>query len=338
MTRTLLAALLFTASVPCSATPLRTRAAGYELQVLVDGRPVRSYWHDGGNWLLGHLGERYTLRVVNHSGRRIEAVVSVDGKDVIDGQPGDPGKRGYLVPARGSVDIDGWRISSAQAAAFRFSSVGDSYAARTGSGREVGVIGVAVFEERDQPPPRPAVVQPPPRPYYEESEGESCCQGARNEAPAPPQQADAKPSTKSYAEKSAPRDAPPPVAAKPEPRSPPSTMPASPAEVPPQQALGALGGTRGAGSDYTQRKEQRERPGLGTEYGEAVSSQVYEVAFERESSRPAFVLGCHYDNRAGLLALGIDVDGSREADLRRSADPFPVVDRRYAAPPPGWRR
>src|SRR5204863_536872 len=94
---------------------------------------------------------------------RIEAVVSVDGRDVIDGKPADwHGNRGYLVPAWSSVDIDGWRLSQREAAAFRFSTVSDSYAAKTGNAREVGVIGVAIFPERWSPPPRPQPLYPPP--------------------------------------------------------------------------------------------------------------------------------------------------------------------------------
>ena len=144
--------------------PLRDRAAGYELTVLVDGVPARTYMHSGETYVLGQLGSHYTLRISNHTGRRIEAVVSVDGRDAIDGKPADwRSKRGYLVPAWGSIDIEGWRISHSQAAAFRFSSVPDSYAARTGSARDVGVIGVAVFPERYLPPRVYRV--PPPRPY-----------------------------------------------------------------------------------------------------------------------------------------------------------------------------
>jgi hypothetical protein len=135
---------------------LTTAAGGYELQVLVDGVPAPTFFHDGESYVMGALGARYTLRVVNHTGRRIEAVASVDGRDVVDGRGADfHNKRGYIVPAWGSVDIDGWRLSRAQVAAFRFSSVADSYAARTGSAREVGVIGVAVFPERWVPRPRP---------------------------------------------------------------------------------------------------------------------------------------------------------------------------------------
>ncbi|HVU52228.1 MAG TPA: hypothetical protein VHL80_16130, partial [Polyangia bacterium] len=139
-----------------SAGPLTSAAGGYELQVLVDGVLAPTFFQGGETYVMGALGERYTLRIVNHTARRIEAVASVDGRDVVDGRPADfRDKRGYIVPAWGSVDIDGWRLSRAQVAAFRFSSVAGSYAARTGSAREVGVIGAAIFPERYLPPPRP---------------------------------------------------------------------------------------------------------------------------------------------------------------------------------------
>ncbi len=153
------------ASLPPGA-PLRDRSGAYEVEVLVDGVPAPTYAHDGETYVMGQLGARYTLRVHNHSGRRVEAVVSVDGRDVIDGKPAElRNKRGYLVPAYGQVDIDGWRISRAQAAAFRFSTVPESYAARTGNAREVGVIGVAVFPERYVPPPPPPIARRP-LPFY----------------------------------------------------------------------------------------------------------------------------------------------------------------------------
>src|SRR6185369_10723862 len=102
-----------------------------------------------------------TLRILNHTGRRVEAVTSVDGRDAIDGKTADVrSKRGYLVPAWGAVEIDGWRLSRAEVAAFRFSAVADSYADRTGSARDVGVIGVAIFPERYVAPPRPLYVPP----------------------------------------------------------------------------------------------------------------------------------------------------------------------------------
>ncbi len=84
----------------------------------------------------------------NQTNERFEVVLSVDGLDVIDGRDAGYGKRGYLVEAYNTIEIEGFRQSADAVAAFRFGSVRDSYAARTGSARNVGVIGAAVFGER----------------------------------------------------------------------------------------------------------------------------------------------------------------------------------------------
>jgi hypothetical protein len=289
MTRALTALILFGA-LPSQA--LTNHSGPYELQVVISGTPAHTFRQDGETFVLGCVGDRYTLRVVNHSGRRVEAVVSVDGRDVIDGKPADwREKRGYLVPAWGSVDIDGWRLSQHEAAAFRFSTVSESYAAKTGNAREVGVIGVAIFPERPYPLIRRQPIYPmPPAPWNG---------GLRDDFEGL-QRGNA-----------APRD---------EERSPAPTAPASPSAP--------------------LAHEPAERPGLGTEFGEAVSSQVTEVPFERALSRPEIVIGARYNDRAGLIALGIGLDSGpmAEAELRRGAEPFPVVERGYASPPPGWRR
>lgn len=288
--------------------PLRSSAAGYEVQVLVEGSPAPTFWHDGETYVLGHTGDRYTIRVQNHGSRRIEAVVTVDGRDVIDGKTGDfRNKRGYLVPAWGHVDIDGWRLSESRAAAFRFSSVADSYAARMGNAREVGVIGVAVFPERVyQPHPVPV---PPP-----------CCIDYRDDeyslrsAPA---------EKKSYRESAAP-------------------APTAAAEAAPSGGVGAPRSKSSA--DFAPPSPtRRERPGLGTEFGEAVSSHIQEVEFVRaNASSPSVLLGVRYNDHDGLVAMGVNVDGvypwPGDSELRRTADPFPASPRRYAAPPAGWQR
>lgn len=105
--------------------------------------------HRGKTFVAGEHGDRYEIRVTNHSGHRLEVVVSVDGLDVVSGRPGDfTSQRGYVLPPFGSVVIDGFRTSLERVAAFRFSSVGESFAAQVGAPHNVGVIGVAVFKER----------------------------------------------------------------------------------------------------------------------------------------------------------------------------------------------
>jgi hypothetical protein len=83
---------------------------------------------------------------------RVLAVTSVDGVNVITGKTASPLGSGYVLDPWAVVDIDGWRKSMDQVAAFYFTALPDSYAARTGRPDDVGVIGVALFSER-QPIP-----------------------------------------------------------------------------------------------------------------------------------------------------------------------------------------
>ncbi len=245
------------------------------------GAVLPTFSHRGRTYVLGSLGDRYLVRVRNHSAGRAEVVVSIDGLDVLDGRAASWTKRGYLVEAGSEVAIDGFRLSGASVAAFRFSSVPRSYAALKGDARNVGVIGVAVFPERPPraiPPLRRAV------PYADKG---------RSSAPAEAPRSAPSPSGEARAEATPPADAHP-----------------------------------------------AERPGLGTEFGEEHASHVRTVRFERASARPAAVLTVRYDDREGLAALGIDVDGrwarGEDAYLRDTAEPF-RERRGYADPPPGWR-
>jgi len=121
---------------------------GISVRVLGEGGSAFASAHLGGrDYIVGSDGERYVIQIENHTGFRFEAVATVDGLDVIDGKGGSLSKRGYLINPRSTLEIDGFRQSQAAVAAFRFGSVKDSYAARKGSARNVGVIGVAFFHE-----------------------------------------------------------------------------------------------------------------------------------------------------------------------------------------------
>ncbi len=107
----------------------------------------------GKSYVVGEAGRRYIIVVHNNTDNRLEVVLSVDGLDVLDGKAASFNKRGYLVDPRADVEIDGFRQSVDTVAAFRFGSVRGSYAAqKTGDARNVGVIGVAIFNERGTNP------------------------------------------------------------------------------------------------------------------------------------------------------------------------------------------
>lgn len=120
----------------------------YEMEIVVRGTPRPALWLGGQRYVEGRLGERYAIRLHNHAWRRVEVVVAVDGRDAIDGGPAHAGKRGYVIRPHSTVEIDGFRLSLNDVAAFRFTTVPDSYAARMGSPWSAGHVSASFFPER----------------------------------------------------------------------------------------------------------------------------------------------------------------------------------------------
>ncbi|MEM9081257.1 MAG: hypothetical protein AAGC74_11265 [Verrucomicrobiota bacterium] len=107
----------------------------------------------GKRFVVGSNGGSYSIVVRNVSQGRVEAVLSVDGLDVMDGQAASFRKRGYIIEPGESVEVKGFRTSYEAVARFKFSTVGASYSnLRHGTTRDVGVIGLAVFAERGRGP------------------------------------------------------------------------------------------------------------------------------------------------------------------------------------------
>ena len=262
-----------------------------------NGRELDTYNQGKRFYVHGQTGQRYAIRVDNPTNRRVEAVVSVDGLDVIDGEAANfRTKRGYIVPPRGSVTIDGFRVSTQAVAAFRFSSVSNSYASRKGKARNVGVVGVALFEEKAQPQ---MIVPRVARDF------DFRRKSRRVEAKPAPAPFDDRGSFDESASASA--DAP-----------------------------------RATGKRSIRPQEpRRERPGLGTEFGESRSSAVTFTKFERaNTNKPTSIAELRYNNAQGLQALGIRlrnatlVDGN-ELAIRESASAFPQspYQKSFAKPP-----
>ena len=160
------AALLTLFGVSPAAASNNTSTDGkYSFQLEADGYSLPAWYWNGYTFVEGQRGQRYNIRVFNHSNRRVEAVVTVDGRDAISGQLGDyKSNRGYVVEPWSSVLIKGFRTSWSDVAGFYFTDIENSYSARMGSGEHVGVIGVAVFEEKSRREVRrPIRVTPSPR-------------------------------------------------------------------------------------------------------------------------------------------------------------------------------
>lgn len=132
-------------------------AAGRLADVVVvdrtEGRQLPVYYHQGRAWVVGKPGNEYSVRIRNRAGEDVLGVVSVDGVNVITGETASPQQSGYVLPAYQSLDVSGWRKNMASTAAFYFTALSDSYAARTGRPDNVGVIGVALFKRKRAEPP-----------------------------------------------------------------------------------------------------------------------------------------------------------------------------------------
>jgi hypothetical protein len=188
-------------------------------------------------------------------------------------------------------------------AAFRFSKVSRSYASRMGDARDVGVVGAAIFTERVVPPSPPVVVRKKMEAQpFDDSAGRSQEQDL---SPVPP------------------------------------SATASAAPMPRGLSAFASDSENMAGSvaPKASRAAPKDRPGLGTEFGEAHGSHVDFTSFERATEEPSTVLTVRYNDHDGLIAAGIDVDHTNYARddrwERAHADPF-RRDPGYAQPPPGW--
>lgn len=141
-----------------------TAAPSWALGSLVDvevvdrsqGETLVPYVYRGASYVAGRPGNRYAVRLSNRSGARVLVVLSVDGVNAVTGETAAVGQNGYVLAPYASHEITGWRKSLQEAAAFYFTALPDSYAARTHRPDNVGVIGVAVFRERlRQPQPMP---------------------------------------------------------------------------------------------------------------------------------------------------------------------------------------
>lgn len=311
------------APTPIAVAPVPVAAESPYSVDLIDeqGRMLDLFQHSGRFYVMGQVGQRYSIRVKNPTARRVEASLSVDGLDVIDGKAADfRAKRGYVVPPYGELKVDGFRVSTSHVATFRFSSVSNSYAGRKGVARNVGVIGVAIFEEKAAPE---VIVQQTYEgnrkleDYLDEEESDGDW-----EAPPPPRVGRAPAAEPTTGSRGGYGRASGDSAGAPAPTDTRTTAEHRPA---PERCCS------------NNKPAKKDRPGLGTEFGERRSSNVSYTRFERANQTvPTAIAEFRYNDSQGLAALGIRVAPTpdpNELHLRETASPFPNA---FSAPPSGW--
>jgi hypothetical protein len=162
---------------------------GFEVDVLVDGRPLTEYAARGRRYIEALENAEYEVRVHNPTGSRVAVALAVDGLNSIDARhtsAWDAHK--WVIEPYGTINVRGWQMSGESARRFYFTTERDSYAAKLGQASNVGLITAVFFRER-----RPVTIMPvTPRPIYKDD-------GSRDERSAPKAGSTDAPSTQSEA-------------------------------------------------------------------------------------------------------------------------------------------
>lgn len=124
--------------------------SNYEVEVLVNGHPIQEYFKDGKHYIEARKSNEFSLRIRNNGSKRIVALPSVDGLSVLDGKETGMNSQGYIINGYDSLTIDGWRVTDSEVRKFFFTNPEDSYAKRKNKGNNLGVIGVAIFREKEE--------------------------------------------------------------------------------------------------------------------------------------------------------------------------------------------
>lgn len=126
----------------------------FELDVLVNGRPLSEYQSRNGTYVEALRGEEYELRLRNPSGERVAVALSVDGLNTIDAEQTSAWNASkWVIEPYQTITIEGWQMSSERARRFYFTDERDSYATKLGRRGNPGVITATFFRQKNRPIP-----------------------------------------------------------------------------------------------------------------------------------------------------------------------------------------
>ncbi len=127
--------------------------SSYAVDILVNGNSCKQYHHGGRIFIEAKEESEYEIKIINQDWNRILAVASVDGLNVLTGNPATPEDDGYLVNHFNNIRIKGFRHNKDKVGAFKFTKKTESYATSISPSLEknCGVIGVILYSEYVNP-------------------------------------------------------------------------------------------------------------------------------------------------------------------------------------------
>ncbi len=103
-------------------------------------------------------GATYEIEFLNATKEKVGLTVSVDGLDVMNGQPMGWSREailqrgGYVVDANSIVHLTGFSVSASSFSSFRFVDAALAYASQRGAPQDVGKIEIGIYGLRSRPP------------------------------------------------------------------------------------------------------------------------------------------------------------------------------------------
>lgn len=294
----------------------------YQINILVNGNPCKKYSLENRTYIEAKEGSEYVIEIKNSTWKRILAVCSVDGLDILNGNPATENGPGYVINALNSCKFDGFRVSDDKVAKFIFSKKSDSYAADKGDGaeRNVGVIGIRLFEEKVNPAPNIIREEhhdkipnnPWKNPYWDwDFTGTPhtlppsiWCDMTYSTSNSPTLGDDFVGASTTYSCENFPKKS-------------------SHSKVSEKLSSNILRSMNCSAEIKPQGFD------MGTKWGEAKKSRVIEVEFERGIL--ALTTNIYYASRQSLIEMGVPIGNEKQVSF-----PEPFVNSKYAKPPKGW--
>ena len=151
----------------------------FDLEILVNGRPLAEYYARGRTYVEASHGAEYELRIRNPSADRVAVALAVDGLNTIDARHTSAWNSSkWVIEPYQTITIGGWQMSTERARRFYFTDERDSYGAKLGQTANLGVISAVIFRERDRP-----VSVTSPRPVYRDDRAKSQRESAGVDSP-----------------------------------------------------------------------------------------------------------------------------------------------------------
>jgi hypothetical protein len=131
--------------------------AGVRVEIVAGGYPLPVYRDGRYRWIEGVRGQRFAFRISNRNGFPVGVIPSADGQSLTSDGPAAAHHPAYVVEPYGTLEVSVWREDLGGGRELVFTDVDNSLAARKGDRRNIGVLGVLVWQLEEKNRPRPYI-------------------------------------------------------------------------------------------------------------------------------------------------------------------------------------